>query len=37
MSVLFTPRKIGNVEIPNRFVTSATYEVMAKESGEVSD
>ena len=37
MSVLFTPRNIGNVEIPNRFVTSATYEVMAKETGEVSD
>ena len=37
MSLLFTPRKIGNVEIPNRFVTAATYEVMAKETGEVSD
>ena len=37
MSKLFTPRKIGNVEIPNRFVNSATYECMAQESGEVSD
>lgn len=37
MSILFTPKKIGNVELPNRFVHSATYEVMAKESGEVSD
>jgi 2,4-dienoyl-CoA reductase-like NADH-dependent reductase (Old Yellow Enzyme family) len=37
MSILFSPRRIGNVEIPNRFVNSATYEVMAKETGEVSD
>jgi 2,4-dienoyl-CoA reductase-like NADH-dependent reductase (Old Yellow Enzyme family) len=37
MSVLFSPRKIGNVELPNRFVNSATYEAMAKETGEVSD
>ena len=37
MSVLFSPMKIGNVELPNRFVSSATYEVMAKETGEVSD
>ncbi|MBW1813101.1 MAG: NADH:flavin oxidoreductase [Deltaproteobacteria bacterium] len=37
MSALFSPMKIGNVEIPNRFVNSATYECMAKETGEVSD
>jgi 2,4-dienoyl-CoA reductase-like NADH-dependent reductase (Old Yellow Enzyme family) len=37
MSALFTPMKIGNVEIPNRFVNSATYEAMANETGEVSD
>lgn len=37
MSLLFSPIKIGNVELPNRFVCSATYEVMAKETGEVSD
>lgn len=37
MSILFTPKKIGNVELPNRFVHSATYEGMAKETGEVSD
>ena len=37
MSILFTPKKIGNVELPNRFVHSATHEGMAKESGEVSD
>ncbi|MGV7224131.1 MAG: hypothetical protein ACQ9MH_21735 [Nitrospinales bacterium] len=37
MSQLFSPIKIGNVELPNRFVCSATYEVMSKETGEVSD
>ena len=37
MSALFSPMKIGNIKIPNRFVNSATYECMAKESGEVSD
>ncbi len=37
MSILFSPMKIGNVEIPNRFVCSATYEVMSKKTGEVSD
>jgi 2,4-dienoyl-CoA reductase-like NADH-dependent reductase (Old Yellow Enzyme family) len=37
MSVLFSAMKIGNVELPNRFVSSATYEGMAKETGEVSD
>ena len=37
MSILFTPKKIGNVELPNRFVNSATFESMAKETGEVSD
>ena len=37
MSILFTPKKIGNVELPNRFVHSATYEGMAEENGVVSD
>ena len=37
MSILFTPINIGDVQIKNRFVHSATYEVMALESGEVSD
>lgn len=37
MSQLFTPKKIGNLEIQNRFVHSATYECMARENGEVSD
>ncbi len=31
MSMLFKSKKIGNVELPNRFVHSATYEGMAKE------
>ena len=37
MSNLFTPKKIGDVEIENRFVHSATYEAVSKETGEVSD
>jgi len=37
VSILFTPKKIGNIELPNRFVNSATFESMAKETGEVSD
>jgi 2,4-dienoyl-CoA reductase-like NADH-dependent reductase (Old Yellow Enzyme family) len=36
MSILFTPAKIGNLEIPNRFVRSATYDAGA-ENGFVSD
>jgi 2,4-dienoyl-CoA reductase-like NADH-dependent reductase (Old Yellow Enzyme family) len=37
MSVLFSSKRIGKVDIKNRFVNSATYESMAKESGEVTD
>jgi 2,4-dienoyl-CoA reductase-like NADH-dependent reductase (Old Yellow Enzyme family) len=37
VSVLFTPIDLGNVQAKNRFVHSATYEVMASETGEVSD
>lgn len=37
MSILFTPIDLGNVQIKNRFIHSATYEVMASERGEVSD
>jgi 2,4-dienoyl-CoA reductase-like NADH-dependent reductase (Old Yellow Enzyme family) len=37
MSVLFEPLSLGNVQIKNRFVHSATYEAMALETGEVSD
>lgn len=37
MSIAFSPIKIGNMEVKNRFVRSATYECMAKETGEVTD
>jgi 2,4-dienoyl-CoA reductase-like NADH-dependent reductase (Old Yellow Enzyme family) len=37
MSQLFSPMKIGSLELRNRFVRSATFEGMAKENGEVSD
>lgn len=37
MSVLFTPIDLGNVQVKNRFIHSATSEVMALETGEVSD
>jgi len=37
MLKLFTPLKIGNTELKNRFVHSATYEVMARENGEVTE
>lgn len=37
MSILFEPIKLGNVQIKNRFVHSATYEGMATEAGEVTD
>lgn len=37
MTDLFTPKKIGNTLIPNRFVHSATYECMADDDGTVTD
>lgn len=37
MSDLFTSWKIGDLEIPNRLVRSATWEGMADEKGAVSD
>ena len=37
MSLVFTPHKIGDLEIKNRFVHSATHECMAEESGMVTD
>jgi len=37
VSVLFTPIDLGNVQIKNRFIHSGTYEVMASETGEVTD
>ena len=37
MNILFTPAKIGSLEIPNRFVRSATYDGGADKGGFVSD
>ncbi|MCP4578209.1 MAG: NADH:flavin oxidoreductase [Deltaproteobacteria bacterium] len=37
MSLLFEPIKIAGVELPNRFVNSATHESMSEETGEVRD
>ena len=37
MSVLFSPKQVGNVEIPNRFIASATHEGMADKKGAVTD
>ncbi|MHA1147890.1 MAG: NADH:flavin oxidoreductase [Promethearchaeota archaeon] len=34
---VFSPRKINNIEIPNRLVRSATYECMATPEGHISD
>jgi 2,4-dienoyl-CoA reductase-like NADH-dependent reductase (Old Yellow Enzyme family) len=35
-SILFTPIKIGQTTIPNRFVRSATQDFMASDDGEVT-
>ncbi len=37
LGLVFTPIKIGNIEIPNRLVRSATYHGMATEDGHVTD
>ncbi len=37
LGLVFTPVKIGNVEIPNRLVRSATFHGMATEDGYVTD
>jgi 2,4-dienoyl-CoA reductase-like NADH-dependent reductase (Old Yellow Enzyme family) len=37
MSILFEPMALGNVEIKNRFVHSATVENMATEQGQVTE
>ncbi len=37
MTVLFSPARIGPLEIPNRFIHSATYEHMAEADGTVTD
>lgn len=36
-SVLFTPIRIGGIEVPNRFARSATHEYMAEDDGTVTD
>jgi len=36
-SILFTPIKIGPVEILNRFVRSATHDFMAENDGSITD
>ena len=36
MRVLFQPYKLGNLELPNRIVRSATYDGMAYKTGHVS-
>jgi len=35
-SILFSPKAIGSVTIPNRFVRSATHDFMADEDGSVT-
>lgn len=37
MSVMFSPMRLGNLEINNRFVHSATYEATAAPDGRVTD
>lgn len=37
MTTLFSSIQLGNVQIKNRFVRSATYEAMASENGSVTD
>jgi 2,4-dienoyl-CoA reductase-like NADH-dependent reductase (Old Yellow Enzyme family) len=36
-SVLFTPIQVGKIEIPNRFVRSATHDFMANRDGSASN
>ncbi len=36
-SIVFTPARIGHLEIKNRLVRSAIYENAATSAGEVSD
>ncbi len=37
MSILFTPIRIGSLDVPNRFVRSATHSYMADDEGYVTD
>ncbi|MFB0566259.1 MAG: NADH:flavin oxidoreductase [Candidatus Aminicenantaceae bacterium] len=36
-SILFSPIRIGSVEIPNRFVRSATHDFMANDDGSITE
>ncbi len=36
-SILFSPIKIGNAEIFNRFVRSSTHDFMANNDGSITD
>ena len=36
-SAMFEPAMIGNVELSNRFVHSATHEAMSAEDGSITD
>ena len=36
-NIVFTPHKLGNLEIKNRIIRSATYENAASEDGEITD
>lgn len=37
LSILFTPGRLGAMEVPNRFVRSATYDGGGAKGGQVSD
>ena len=37
LSILFTTKKIGPVEVENRFVAAPVYEGMATQTGEITD
>ena len=36
-SILFSPIKIGTIEIPNRFARAATHDFMASRNGAVTE
>lgn len=36
-SILFSPIRIGQIEVPNRFVRSATHDFMASDDGSVTE
>lgn len=36
-SILFTPIKIGTIQVPNRLVRSATHDFMAEDDGSVTE